>query len=59
MVVRSRCAENREFVHQILSRYGLDQNDTMGIIKLCKGLSLVFLRIKKETGESFFDEELD
>lgn len=32
--------KNREFVHQILSRYGLDQNDTMGIIKLCKGLSL-------------------
>ena len=32
--------KNREFVHQILSRYELDQNDTMGIIKLCKGLSL-------------------
>lgn len=32
--------KNREFVHQILSRYGLAQNDTMGIIKLCKGLSL-------------------
>lgn len=32
--------KNREFVYQILSRYGLDQNDTMGVIKLCKGLSL-------------------
>ena len=32
--------KNREFVHQILSHYGLGQNDTMGIIKLCKGLSL-------------------
>lgn len=32
--------KNREFVHQILSRYGLNQNDTLGIIKLCKGLSL-------------------
>ncbi len=32
--------KNREFVHQILSRSGLSENDTLGIIKLCKGLSL-------------------
>lgn len=31
---------NREFVDQILSRSGLSHNDTIGIIKLCKGLSL-------------------
>lgn len=32
--------KNREFVHQILSRSGLSENDTLGIIELCKGLSL-------------------
>ena len=32
--------KNREFVDQILSRSGLSHNDTMGIINLCKGLSL-------------------
>lgn len=32
--------KNREFVEQILSRSGLSHNDTIGIINLCKGLSL-------------------
>ena len=32
--------KNREFVSQILSRSGLAPNDTLGIIKLCKGMSL-------------------
>lgn len=32
--------KNREFVDQILARSGLSHNDTMGIINLCKGLSL-------------------
>lgn len=32
--------KNREFVNQILARSGLSHNDTMGIINLCKGLSL-------------------
>ncbi len=32
--------KNREFVEQILSRYGLTQNNTLGIIQVCKGLSL-------------------
>lgn len=32
--------KNREFVDQILSRYGLSHNDTLGVIKICKGLSL-------------------
>lgn len=32
--------KNREFVDQILSKSGLSHNDTVGIIKLCKGLSL-------------------
>ena len=32
--------KNREFVDQILSRSGLSYNDTIGIIQLCKGLSL-------------------
>ena len=32
--------KNREFVDQILSHSGLSYNDTIGIINLCKGLSL-------------------
>lgn len=32
--------KNREFVDRILSRSGLSHNDTIGIIQLCKGLSL-------------------
>lgn len=32
--------KNREFVDRILSKSGLSQNDTIGIIQLCKGLSL-------------------
>ncbi len=32
--------KNREFVDQILSKSGLSANDTLGIIRLCKGLSL-------------------
>lgn len=32
--------KNREFVDQILSKSGLSSNDTLGIIRLCKGLSL-------------------
>lgn len=32
--------KNREYVETILSRMGLSHNDTMGIIKICKGLSL-------------------
>lgn len=32
--------KNREFVDRILARSGLSHNDTLGIIKLCKGLSL-------------------
>lgn len=32
--------KNREFVDRILARSGLAHNDTMGIINLCKGLSL-------------------
>lgn len=32
--------KNRQFVYQILSMAGLDIADTMGIIDVCKGLSL-------------------
>ncbi len=32
--------KNREFVDRILSESGLSHNDTIGIIRLCKGLSL-------------------
>lgn len=32
--------KNREFVDQILFKSGLSHNDTIGIINLCKGLSL-------------------
>ncbi len=32
--------KNREFVDQILSRSNLSQNDVLGIINICKGLSL-------------------
>lgn len=32
--------KNREFVDRILSQSGLSSNDTLGIIRLCKGLSL-------------------
>ncbi len=32
--------KNREFVETILSKMGLSSNDTLGIIKICKGLSL-------------------
>lgn len=32
--------QNREFVDKILSVYGLTHNNILGIIKLCKGLSL-------------------
>lgn len=32
--------KNREFVETILSKMGLSSKDTMGIIKICKGLSL-------------------
>ena len=32
--------KNREFVDQILSSFGLSHNDTIGIISICKGLSL-------------------
>ena len=32
--------KNREFVDQILSKSGLSANDTLGIIRLSKGLSL-------------------
>lgn len=32
--------KNREFVDQILSHFGLSHNDTIGIINICKGLSL-------------------
>lgn len=32
--------KNREFVQTILSKMGLSPNDTLGIIKICKGLSL-------------------
>ena len=32
--------KNREFVDQILSNFGLSHNDTIGIINICKGLSL-------------------
>lgn len=32
--------KNREFVEKILSNFGLTENDTMGIINICKGLSL-------------------
>lgn len=32
--------KNREFVDQILAKSGLSHNDTIGIINLCKGLSL-------------------
>ena len=52
--------KNREFVHQILSRYGLDQNDTMGIIKLCKGLSLndSYWVVEKDFDGKFADYNL-
>ena len=32
--------KNRRFVEEILESYGLSQNDTKGIIDICKGLSL-------------------
>ncbi len=32
--------KNREFVEQVLAKCGLSHNDTIGIINLCKGLSL-------------------
>lgn len=32
--------KNREFVDTVLSKMGLSSNDTIGIIKICKGLSL-------------------
>lgn len=32
--------KNREFVETILSKMGLSSKDTLGIIKICKGLSL-------------------
>ena len=32
--------KNREFVDQILAKSGLARNDVMGIINVCKGLSL-------------------
>ena len=32
--------KNREFVDTVLSKMGLSTNDTIGIIKICKGLSL-------------------
>lgn len=32
--------KNREFVDQLLSKMGLSHNDVLGIIKICKGLSL-------------------
>ena len=32
--------KNREFVDQILARSGLNGSDVMGIINVCKGLSL-------------------
>ncbi len=39
--LRSRVIpRNREFVDQILSQYGLDHNNLLGIIKLCLGLSV-------------------
>lgn len=39
--LRSRIIpQNREFVDQVLSKSGLSHNDTIGIINLCKGLSL-------------------
>lgn len=39
--IKSRVVpKNREFVSQILSKFGLASNDTIGILKLCKGLSL-------------------
>ncbi len=39
--LRSRVIpKNREYVDQILSRSGLSHNDIMGIIDICKGLSL-------------------
>lgn len=39
--LRSRVIpKNREYVDQILSRSGLNHNDIMGIINICKGLSL-------------------
>ena len=31
---------NREFVDKILSVYGLDHNNILGIVKLCMGLSV-------------------
>ena len=39
--LRSRVIpQNREFVDRILPKSGLSHNDTIGIINLCKGLSL-------------------
>lgn len=39
--LRSRVIpKNREFVETILSKMGLSSKDTLGIIKVCKGLSL-------------------
>ena len=32
--------KNRAFVHSLLSKMGLNQKDTLGIINICKGLSL-------------------
>ncbi len=39
--LRSRTIpKNREFVDQILARSGLSHNDALGVINICKGLSL-------------------
>ena len=39
--LRSRTIpKNREFVDQILARSGLSHNDVLGVINICKGLSL-------------------
>ncbi len=52
--------KNREYVDQILSRSGLSHNDIMGIINICKGLSLndSYWIVEKEFKGKFADYNL-
>lgn len=52
--------KNREYVDQILSRSGLSHNDIIGIINICKGLSLndSYWIVEKEFKGKFADYNL-
>ena len=52
--------KNREYVNQILTKSGLNHNDVMGIINVCKGLSLndSYWIVEKGFTGKFFDYNL-